>query len=348
VTHVDADGAAAATDADLLTASTSAEDDETGMTVDPSVSRGADPPASPLTATGTLSSDTLSSHAAGDVQVDDVACLAPSHTTPDETSGSVVNGDSVVYANSGPESDTIVRPTATGETVIQTKRGDSAPDSFSWSVAVQDGDYLQQLNSGYIAVVDPTMEATPELAPTAPSSHAADPEYLGNAQTQLDESRYDIAAAEADLGVGVAAVVGLPYALEENGAVVPATTELTSASTLTVTAPQSAAAVVTPIETKGLQKTVYCDWCRVRHNTAVTDGKHHDTILNFAKTNDRLSFGIYEVHRGQVYYHKTGRGPLELQRTHRGFSSKALCENRASTAYLLVRCYYEKEKHGVG
>lgn len=59
------------------------------------------------------------------------------------------------YPNSAPDTDTLVRPTASGEVAIESLRGTSAPRTFSWKVGIPPGDVLQTLSNGGIAVVDP-------------------------------------------------------------------------------------------------------------------------------------------------------------------------------------------------
>jgi hypothetical protein len=213
-------------------------------TLDPSLSRPDDSPPTPLEVSGSLTSEDLASLAAGGFRVDRAACLVPTQTTTAETNAAIVNGDSALYANSAADTDTVVRPTAAGETVVESLRSDDAPDSFSWNVGIQDGNQLQQLASGAVAVVDPSKDAPSDLQVPDPPQDAQDPAAIPDVDTQLAVAQYEVAQAEQETGQFVAAVIMPPYTVDGAGTSQPSTLTLTSADTVTVDAGSNTTAVV--------------------------------------------------------------------------------------------------------
>jgi hypothetical protein len=88
------------------------------------------------------------------------------------TSGVVANGDSVVYANTDPATDTIVRPTIDGiETFTQIRAG-YGPEAFSWKVALAGGEHLRVDVDGGASVINSDGMAVTKVA--APWARAAD------------------------------------------------------------------------------------------------------------------------------------------------------------------------------
>jgi hypothetical protein len=66
----------------------------------------------------------------------------------------VVNGDSVMFANTDSGADTVVRPTSVGiETFTQIRDAD-APENYSWTVNLPGDQHLELLADGGAAVVD--------------------------------------------------------------------------------------------------------------------------------------------------------------------------------------------------
>lgn len=63
----------------------------------------------------------------GGVTMAGIACITPSSITTAATEATVVHGDSAVFANTAPETNTIVRPTAGGVSLIQAINGPNAP-----------------------------------------------------------------------------------------------------------------------------------------------------------------------------------------------------------------------------
>lgn len=101
--------------------------------------------------------------AAGDMTV------TPLNVKPTATDGQVTNGDAVVFANTGKESDTVVRPVQDGVETFTSIRSEEAAEDFSWKVALSGDEQLQKTKEGGVVVVDPTPadEATGRGLPDA-------------------------------------------------------------------------------------------------------------------------------------------------------------------------------------
>jgi len=193
-----------------------------------------------LEAAGSLQNDVVAANAAGGLTLEDVICLVPTQTTADETDAHIVNGDSALYANSATDTDTIVRPTASGETIIESLRGPDAPNSFSWEVGLPDGAELRELEGGGIAVVDPSEPADPDLwVPPAPDGET-DPAAIPDASAQVDNAHYQNARAEQETGLAVAAVIAPPYAVLANGSIQPTPVTISGPSRITAQSPPMA------------------------------------------------------------------------------------------------------------
>lgn len=117
-----------------------------------------------ITATGTLTSSTISKEVAGEFSVntpEGELDLTPQETSPEATTTpTIVNGAAAFFANTWPATDTIVRPTALGAITLLQMRSAEAPTSFSWEVNLGSDQELRQLPDGGVAVIDPT-EAPP-------------------------------------------------------------------------------------------------------------------------------------------------------------------------------------------
>src|SRR4051794_22674283 len=187
------------------------EDPNSGDTIDPSLERPDESPPTPLDATGTSNDDQVPSTPAGDLNVNGALCLVPVQTTPDETPAAVVNSDSAIYANSASDTDTVIRPTAEGEVVIESPRSEDAPAQFSWKTGIPTGDQLQELADGGVAVVNPNEAAPSDLTVPDEPQAAEDPNEIPDAATQLAEADYLTAKAEQETGDMVDAVIAPPY-----------------------------------------------------------------------------------------------------------------------------------------
>lgn len=221
--------------------------------VHPSLKRAAD--SSDLLITGSVVTGRLATAAARGLELDDVLCMVPLQTTPAETPAKLVNGDSALYANSAPDTDTIVRPTTNGVTLVVSLRGPHAPTSFSWRLGLSPGHRLRALAGGGVAIEGRARAAPASSSPPHQPKDADRPAAIPDASAQLAKGRYEIARAERETGRRVVGVVSAPYAVDSAGA--PAAAELRSSGsrTLTVTsAPYAKALVVTVVIKRGRKK----------------------------------------------------------------------------------------------
>lgn len=222
-----------------------AEDPDAGTSLNPSLERPDESPPTPLAASGTLNDDQVPSTPAGELDVNESICLVPTQTTADETPAAIVNGDAAIYANSAASTDTIIRPTASGETVVESLRDENAPDQFSWKVGVQEGHQLVQLEDGGIAVVNPDESPPPDATVPEPPDDAQNPLEIPDAASQLATADYEIAAAEEETGSIVAAVIPPAYTVDAAGESQPATLGLSGPDTIVLTVGDAKAAVMT-------------------------------------------------------------------------------------------------------
>jgi hypothetical protein len=168
---------------------------------------------------GTVVDSAASSAPAGGVSIGGI-CFKPKSTTNAESSAYLVpvtggSGDAIIYANSGPQMDTIYRPTAEGGALVFNSRGSSAPQSVTWTINLAPGQHLQQLNSGAIAIVDTTEEDPAQcLAPPAPENGNT-LEMLPDAETQAAQSEHDICVANNEVDDGVVESVIMPPVSED-------------------------------------------------------------------------------------------------------------------------------------
>lgn len=153
------------------------------LTVAPAVS-GFPQPFTGYSGTGSLVSANIGaavpSVAVG--SVDQSACIAPTSIMAGAQPPQVVNGTALEYADTSPSTDTILRPTPLGVQDMQQIRDASAPETQTYQVALQGNQYLQKLDNGSIAVIDPSLPATPSGDPppgTTTTSDAPDPDTTG-------------------------------------------------------------------------------------------------------------------------------------------------------------------------
>jgi sugar lactone lactonase YvrE len=161
----------------------------------------------------------------GGFTLDEAACFTPTSLTSAATEAAVVNGDAAVFANTAPETDTVIRPTAMGATVIQSLRGPEAPDSFSWNVKVAPGDEIVKLPSGALAIVNPNAEES-EGTVQAPPKPETTPQELPDVEAQIEESEYQLISASHETSYEVVAVIAQPWVVLAQGEIVPALIEV--------------------------------------------------------------------------------------------------------------------------
>jgi endonuclease/exonuclease/phosphatase family metal-dependent hydrolase len=94
--------------------------------------------------------------------------FAPVGVGQDATDPVIADGDAAVYANSQYSTDAVVRPTGNGVETLLQLRGSTAPEDFSWQIALRSGQTLTTLPNGNVAVVDPTPQTTSNTVTTDP------------------------------------------------------------------------------------------------------------------------------------------------------------------------------------
>ncbi len=188
--------------------------------IDPSYS----PPSPNLETIDSLADGETSVAPEGGFTLGDSVCLSPATLTPAASDATVVNDDVALFANTGPEMDTAIRPTAMGTTVVQALRGPDAPESFAWNVEVSPGQELIELPSGDVAVVESGSEAE-EVAQVPPA-----PEISGNdladVEAQVENGEYALINAEDESQMVVVAVIARPWVVLAQGGIVPALIEV--------------------------------------------------------------------------------------------------------------------------
>jgi hypothetical protein len=206
--------------------------------------------ASGLAITGSRATGTLATAPAGGFELDGALCMVPLQTTPAETPATIVNGDAALHANTAPDTDTIVRPTASGVTVVESRRDAHAPTSFSWRLGLAPGYELRALENGGVAIEDPS-RAAPETrkTPREPAK-AQRTDAIPDAGTQLAESRYEIARAQHETGHRVVGVVTASLARDSDGDSAPAELRTSEDATLTASSPPDSEAVVVTVAAK--------------------------------------------------------------------------------------------------
>jgi sugar lactone lactonase YvrE len=188
--------------------------------IDPSYS----PPSPNLETVDSLASGETSVAPEGGFTLGDSVCFTPATLTPAASDAAVVNGDAALFANTAPETDTVIRPTAMGTTVIQSMRGPNAPDAFAWKVKLSPGQDLVELPSGAVAVVETSSEVE-EVAqvPSEPEKSTAD---LADVEVQVENGEYELINAAEETQLEVVAVIARPWVVLAQGGIVPALIEV--------------------------------------------------------------------------------------------------------------------------
>jgi sugar lactone lactonase YvrE len=184
------------------------------------------PPQPNLESTGNLAEGETSVTPDGGFTLAGIACVTPSAVTTAATQATVVHGDAAVFANTAPETDTVIRPTAGGTSLVQAVNGPNAPNGFSWNVTVPVGMELEKLPSGDIAIVRATEEESEGTADLPEPSSAKTPAALNNAGIQLESAEYQLASAQAQTSHEVIGVIAEPWVLLRENYIVPALIEL--------------------------------------------------------------------------------------------------------------------------
>jgi hypothetical protein len=170
--------------------------------------------------------------------------LTPLGASPDAGAAQAVHGAAVLFRETWPASDVVVRPEPLGASAMVEVRSAQAPRSFSWEVGVGPGEWLQQLPDGNVAAMArrPAWSwqgfppSDPLQGPSALSGTAAVPTTqalgVGDARSDYEAGAAALAYAEAQSDARTLLVV---HAEVLGGAGVLATSATLGASGHTLT-----------------------------------------------------------------------------------------------------------------
>jgi streptogramin lyase len=192
----------------------------TEETIDPSYSV----PSPNLETVHSLATGETSVTPEGGFTLGDSVCFTPGTLTPAATDATVVSGDAALFANTAPEADTVIRPTAMGTTVIHSLRGPNAPDSFVWNVRLSAGQDLVELPSGAVAVVETGVHAEEVAQVPSPPEKSAD--SLADVEVQVENGEYELINAAEETQLEVVAVIARPWVVLAQGGIMPALIEI--------------------------------------------------------------------------------------------------------------------------
>jgi hypothetical protein len=188
-----------------------------GQKVDPTYSS----PEPDLNAEGNLVEEKTSVSPAGGITLKGVACITPAQTTTAATEAHLVNGDSAVFANTAPETQTIVRPTAAGTAVVQALTGTHAPTSYSWNVSLNADEKLVELPSGAAAITRPAYEEGGDVIGAEKPKAAETFASLNDAAAQLELAEYEQLKANSETKEQVVAVIARPWVVLRQESTMP-------------------------------------------------------------------------------------------------------------------------------
>jgi hypothetical protein len=174
---------------------------------------------------------------AGSFTVGQAVCMQPLQQGTEPKSPVVVDGSSVVYPNAVPDTDTVIRPTALGTTIVEHLRGAEAPEEFKWVVGLEPGEELVQLEDGSVVVVRTNgSDISSEPVPNEPPGGWG-PEELNSVGAQLDQAEHDIAVANNEVTGEVTAVISAPEVVLSSGEVVQGLLQVTPGHVVTAELP---------------------------------------------------------------------------------------------------------------
>jgi sugar lactone lactonase YvrE len=169
----------------------------------------------------------IEDQAAGAFTVGQATCLQPLQEGAAASEPIVTEDSAVVFANALPDTDTLVRPTALGTTVVENLRGPQAPTEFKWAVKVGSGEELVELPGGGIAIVDPSgLDLSEESYPAEPEGGWS-VEELNDVKAQVEQAERELAIANNEIEGEVTAVIAPPEVVMESGEVVPGLLRIT-------------------------------------------------------------------------------------------------------------------------
>ena len=167
----------------------------------------------------------------------DSVCLKPTATDSAATAPLMVNGDSILFANTSRATDTVIRPTASGAETFLQLRSATAPEAFSWKVDVPAGGTLRQLDARTVAVLgpDPSSGDAPPPPPIPPPASASDPSKIPDVDAQLMDARAELDAADDLTQHRTIATIRAPWARDANGQQVPITLAVSAPDVVSAT-----------------------------------------------------------------------------------------------------------------
>jgi tripartite motif-containing protein 71 len=159
----------------------------------------------------------VTDEAAGAFTVGQATCLKPLQKGAAASEPAVTEGNAVVFPNALPDTDTVVRPTAFGTTIIERIRGSQAPQEFKWATKLEGAEELVELPSGGLAIVDPTgLDLSDPAYPSEPVN-GWDPNGLNDVAEQVAQAEREIALASNEIHGEVLAVLAPPEVIMEKG-----------------------------------------------------------------------------------------------------------------------------------
>jgi sugar lactone lactonase YvrE len=172
---------------------------------------------------------------AGAFTVGQAACIQPLQSGTAASAPTLVAGSAAVYPNAAPDTDVVIRPTASGTAIITHPRGPAAPTKLSWAIGLEPGEELVKLSNGSIVALVPKIEdVAVEEVPAAP---AGGPGSLSEPGVQLEQAEHELAVAENALDGEVRMVIAPPEVVAASGAIVPGVLRITSANVVTAELP---------------------------------------------------------------------------------------------------------------
>jgi len=209
---------------EALPAAVAPTDGATAPSTEVAINPSYSPPSPNLETVDALTPGETSVTPEGGFTLGNSVCFSPSTLTPAASNATVVNNDSALFANTGPETDTVIRPTAMGTTLIQSLRGPNAPDSFVWNVKVSPGQDLVELPSGAVAVVEASSKFEEVAQPPAEPEKA--PADLADVEVQVENGEYQLVSAQDESQLEVVAVIARPWVVLAQGGIEPALIEV--------------------------------------------------------------------------------------------------------------------------
>jgi len=156
----------------------------------------------------------------------------------------VVDGTSAVYANTATDTNTVIRPTASGVESTDQLLGPAAPDQRKWTVQLPPNEHLAQVDPTTIAVVDSSRAPDPSSTTGAANGSATSPNPTADPTRQLQAAGNTTAYAQSQVLDGSVVATAVAASKDANGADVPTTLTADPSNntvTMTISAPSDPA-----------------------------------------------------------------------------------------------------------